>query len=245
MDVSFEFKSDKRIDFFIPNEIFEDFKRIQYRASTHYAFAVAYYAVISFLYYRCSYGKGIITQSDLKALLGLNKDNKRIDYLIKKNGLIEKIGYISNTTNYPVKKELNEFNGTYEFVYVDEFKGDFKIEGVPNKHEVKYPVKAFERNNAEGTFFDVRNTIKLDMRKFYEIINDEELGITGFLIYLRLKLYPVLMMGQENIGNELLLSRTTVKEKLKVLENKGLVMIEHEKYDYKGEKLHANTYIAR
>jgi hypothetical protein len=69
---------------YIPGEIFDDLS-LNYKSNRHYAFTVCYYILINYFYYTCYYNNRFITQQDLKELLGYNRKDKRIDYIIKKS----------------------------------------------------------------------------------------------------------------------------------------------------------------
>ena len=240
------FNNEKRIDFFVPNEIIPDFRIIEYKTNSHYAFLVAYYILISFLFYRCSYAREKILISDIKRVLGLNENNKSIDYLIRNKGLLDKLGYTISTNNYAVSKEYINDLSIFKFNYVNDYK-NVKFLGKSHNYKVKYPVKGFYRdtlnkNEENGTFFNVKNTIKIDMNTFYEIIHDEELGVIGFLIYLNFKKLKRLRIGYKKLSETLLISERCIKKKIKTLEQDGYIYVEHAKYDYKNNKTNANTY---
>src|SRR5699024_11535773 len=83
---------------FMPNEIFKDLQS-NIKTSTHIAFAYSYYYLTSWLYRNVKYAEDLpieINTKTLKKLLGYNQNYKPINYIIKKNGVLEQINYIKN-----------------------------------------------------------------------------------------------------------------------------------------------------
>jgi hypothetical protein len=219
-------------EIFIPNEIFEDFKNIEYRVNTHYAFSICYYVLISYLYYHCKYDtEFLITQSQIKQMLGISKHNKKIDYLIKSGGEIEKIGYIKPSEFIPINKSTRN-------------KIQFEISS-NNMYKVKVPIKGFERidKNGEtfkGTFFDVKNTTLVNMNHFREIAYN--INCSACLIYIIIKRFKYIEMDMDNFSDMLLMSRRSFVNCTTLLEKRKYIQIIHGNYDYITKKNYINQY---
>jgi hypothetical protein len=227
-----DYQKDKII--FIPNEIFDDFSKLKYTTNSHYAFAISYYVLITYFYYTAHYGGKLITQQDIKEILGYNRDNKQIDYIIKKNGLLDKSGYTETTSDYPVAIEHEIFDNTTEFIMIDEYKQFKYRDNESRNYKIKYPIKAFFRTKNDykdgeetGTFFYFENTTKINADEFFKIINNKELGCVGFLIYLYIKKNKSICLGYDNLSSLLNISSRTLKNKIKILEICEYINVQH------------------
>jgi hypothetical protein len=225
--------ANKELTFFIPNEIFDDLKQLKYKSNNHYSFTVCYYVLTSYLYYVSYYGFKLITNADIKKTLGYHSHDKRIDYIIKNNGLLDLIGYTISTSNYPINTTLDLHNYP-EFDLINDYsKCTF------NKYFVKYPVKGFHRYDIQGTFFDVSNTTKIDINIFINII--KILGCSGFLIYLYFKSKGRIKISYDKLSKILLISNRRLFAIINELELNKYIKVIHAKC-FKGNK-DANIYI--
>ena len=159
---------------YMPNEIFEDLKSV-IKNSPHLAFAYSYIYLVHWLYRYTKYtsSKSIITNEHIKEILGYNSKTKGLDYLIKKNGLLDELGYTLTTNDIPLHWKYDKYDGL-EFTLLHDSiaeeleinpsltKGDIlKVYQIPRKYNVKLPVKAFDRysnDDIDGTFYEVSNT---------------------------------------------------------------------------------------
>lgn len=208
----------KNIDFFVPNEIFDDL-HLNYKSNKHHSFAICYYILISYFYYISFYGEKFITQSEIKAILGYNPTNTKIDYIIKQNGLLDTSAYTETTNNIPV--QTNHVNNMPEFIMYN----NNSINLIRN-YKIKYPVKCFHRYGSDdlnGTFYDISNTTKINMNIFFKIIN--KLGCCAFVIYLLIKQNNNLIKNNDYISKKILLSKPTVAKYITMLANVGIIII--------------------
>jgi hypothetical protein len=223
----------KEIPIFVPNEIFYDFANLKYKSNKHYSFMICYYILVSYFYYYSFYGDKLITKAEIKTLLSLSKTNTRLDYITKRNGLLDSTGYTYETNNIPIKTVYNDNIPNWIYYNMNTY-----------SYKIKCPRKAFYRHSNDveytGTFYDVVNTTKVDMNIFYEIINN--LGINAFVIYLYIKKHNTLMMGYTKLANNLLMSRRIVVDKTNLLELYGYINIKHADYDFRGNFEYSNIY---
>ncbi|MGE5438102.1 MAG: hypothetical protein ACM3O3_12890 [Syntrophothermus sp.] len=197
---------------YIPDEIFNDLSMLKYKSNKHYGFTVCLYILINYLYYTCYYNNRLISNQDIKEILGYNRKEKRIDYIIKQNGLLDSSGYTKMVYDIPVS--------------VDEL---LNI----NNYSIKYPVKSFYRNlydsEITGTYYYHDNTIKISSKTFFDIINN--IDVTGYLIYLYIKKYNPLIIGYVKLSEVLKISKQNLIDKIKILELFGYISIEvHKSY---------------
>ena len=234
----------KSIAFFVPNEIFNDFKKIKYKSNGHYAYAISYYVLVSYLYFNCI----IYSPAEAKQMLGYSKTNNTVNYLTKRDGKIEKINYVKSTINYPVER-IDCTDYEVEFLCRNDFDLRKKHEGcITNNFSIKFPKKAFNRMRkglvVRGTFFDISNTTKIDMRKFFEIMNNPKLGTSAFLIYLKIRNYCLISKSYKFFEKELFISRTTAEKKINLMDKLDIINVERAKYDSDAWFQNSNTYRA-
>lgn len=185
---------------FIPNEIFGDLQGYITNGS-HVAYAYSYYYLTHFLYRNCKYlnTKVFLDGAVIKQVLGYSESNRTMNYITKKGGLLDSIGYTESTKNIPLGFELKEIEGLTFTMAFDMPKE--MLQPIPKMFFLKKPLKALERtilkHNAEtnqieevetqGTFYDVSNTHSVDFNVFMYCMANDEIGTTGFYLYSWLK----------------------------------------------------------
>ncbi|HDX9600984.1 TPA: hypothetical protein ACLBZ7_005547 [Bacillus cereus] len=196
------YKQDDRFGkIFIPNNIFEVLLKDERltkrgkRTTTHVDVAYAYIYLYTWLYRNAKYGSMSTENSDvgsLKELIGFSKTEKRINYIIKKDGVLDDLG-LTRTIPYKDAPALFQFNDdVIEFYTVS----DEKIPITNNRQTVKEPVFALENSDGEygyGTFFgsmdndNIANTHNVDFEVFIKCMTNEKLGTDAFYLYSFLK----------------------------------------------------------
>ncbi|MFV2046876.1 hypothetical protein CJ195_21860 [Bacillus sp. UMB0899] len=200
---------------YMPNEIFEDLQNY-IKNTPHIAFAYSYYYLITWLYRYCKFSlNNGISNSTIKEILGYSADTRSINYLIKKNGLLDQIEYTSTTRDFPVwwnadqiKYEELEFTLVNEVDNVKDENGEIKKprnysyeysiektyrDSVPKNFTIKYPEKAFARFEdeegkcEEGTFYKIEYTHNIPFEVFMYCMSNDDIGCTGFYLYAFLK----------------------------------------------------------
>lgn len=235
----------------MPNEIFEDL-RSNIEKAQHVAFSYSYLYFISYLYRYCEY-EGM-TQALIKEKLGYTAKEKRLDYLIKKDGILDCIGYTQTTSNYPIRWEMDDDN-IISFYTQEDYKKEYGTSSIitEKNFKVKYPVKLFHRNEEslqegvlDGTLYDISNTHKIYYRAFEKCMQSNNLGVTAFYIYgyLRWKndIYGDYRVASRVLATELGFSEPTLFKYMKEMEQCGLLKIIHKKFVGVGGE--ANLYRA-
>lgn len=231
-------------DIFLPNEIFSDLQGYIVD-STHIALAYSYSYLIQFLYRNCKYfnTEELIDVSVIKQILGYSKSNRTMNYITKKGGLLEEIGYLESTKNFPMawSYENNSFEAL-SFFMASEMDKDL-LPPVPKMFFLKCPLKAFKRvvwhkkadggieeKEMEGTFYDVSNTHSVGFDVFMYCMANKDLGVVGFYLYSWLKHKNDLFDGYDvplsNLSAETGIARRTLIKYMDFL--KGYNMIEHQ-----------------
>ncbi|MEK5036324.1 hypothetical protein MKY96_33380 [Paenibacillus sp. FSL R7-0302] len=180
---------------YTPNEIFDELTR-NISTFTHTAFAYSYMYYVTYLYRYCKFVESEkITQGDIKKKLGYSPLEKRIDYIVKKDGLLDKIGYTITTKDYPVTYDQDEF-GQISFLTIEQLKEESGRHHslAQRNYRIKYPIKSFHRTGEsyndrilDGTFYQVENTHRIDYSVFDAMMGDTELGVHCFYIYAYIK----------------------------------------------------------
>src|SRR5690606_2429898 len=186
----------------IPNDIFRTLsKNIKNKSGNtnikQSSFAYAYIICVSFLYKYAQFvdinNKTYIQNTDLKQILGYSKTTKSVDYIIKKDGVLEKIGLLKTVKDYPVsvmygEDEYNNFK-IREFItlsMMDKSHPTYKIikNIVKNKnYEVKEPVFMFKYNGGAGSLYDYSNTHRVTIKEFIKFICDEKIDNIDLMLY--------------------------------------------------------------
>lgn len=210
---------------FMPNEIFSDLQK-KIDNPSHIAFSYSYIYFITWLYRYVKYGEinELIDQKFIKKILGYNENYKKLDYLIKKNGVLEQMNYILTTKNFPIAYKYDEIDGL-EFDYIDEYKEFTNCLSIPKNYKIKFPVKAFYRypDNKEmqkeyddgyvdGTFFYVDNTHLIPFEVFLFCMTNNDLSCTGFYLYAFLS-YKTQIFDGYTASIEKLIEHTGIPER--------------------------------
>jgi len=248
---------------FMPNEIFEDLQN-NMKNGTHIAFAYSFYYLISWLYRYAKYLDTVESVKDIKKILGYNPNAKTIDYIIKKNGLLDIMEYTSTERDFPIIWHFVDEN--FEGLSFTMFSEDKELlppdylNKITNRFVIKEPIKAFyrtkedyEEGHKNGTFFEVDNTHLIPFEVFMYCMTNENIGCTGFYLYSFIKMQnqkfkgkydcPMLTLA-ENTG----LASRTMKDYLSQLRQYKLVEGIHNQEFFctaldKGKRK-ANSYIA-
>lgn len=265
----FNKKEDK---IFIPNEIFDDFKEL---GKSQVPFAFSYYYLNNWLYRYAKYGAGLeelLTQDKMKEILGYSPSNKRLNKLIKKNGLLEQMKWLETTNEIPITWEFAKNSldvsdylefGYYEYdPEIAEYTTVF-----PNNYKIKKPIRAFTRyvheedeelqeeyadGYQDGTFYEIEKTTLIPFEVFVFCMEKEDLGCTAFYLWSYLKMYNQIFSGGydiplEKLAKDLRFSKQTTIDYLKLLQKYGMIEVIHNQEAFvvglRKKDRKANTYV--
>lgn len=253
-----QFNDEYESKIFMSNEIFSDLQK-NIENPSHIAFAYSYIYFITWLYRYAKYGiiNELIDQKFIKKILGYNPTYKKIDYLIKQNGILEQMGYIRTEKDFPIAYSYDEIDGL-QFQYIDDFKEYteyIKALNVPKNFKIKFPVKAFYRNKEseedyyeDGTFFYVDRTHLVPFEVFLFCMTNEDLGCTGFYLYAFLRcmnqIYGGYRISLETLEEKTAIKGRTLDKYLDSLKKYNMIHCKVEDFVVglgKGEKI-PNTY---
>lgn len=240
----------------MPNEIFTDLKQ-NMDTGSHIAFAYTYYYYSTYLYRYCKYidDEGDkVTQNVIKEILGYSPANKKVNYIIKKGGILDTIGYTETTNDYPMAYEFEE-DTIIQFTTVSELKD--QLESMNNRNfRIKKPLKAFYRSvramaddELTGTFYGVENTHRMESEQFERVLSMGINPCTAFYIlgYIKHKndIYRTgYQRSSERLGEELGFSDKTIRKYTEKLEKARLISIERKQFhlEKKEDEHEANIY---
>lgn len=220
----------------MPNEIFLDLQS-KLKNANHIAFAYSYYYLISTLYRYCKYDGTNFTQSHIKSLLGYAATNKQIDYIIKKNGVLDQINYTQSITDYPYSWSYDTELSFDMWSTIKQSDPDlYKFND--RNYKIKYPMKCFHRTDEsrqeqiyDGTFYEIENTHSITIDTFSQIINSE-LGVTGFYLYAYLKhkcdMHKEYSRLSHLLAEDTKLKQTSLKQYISILEHHNLIQVKRD-----------------
>lgn len=247
---------DKESKIFMPNEIFTDLKGAITNSSPHLAFSYSYTYLITWIYRHAKHMSkdGIIDNGKLKEILGYNPTTKGLDYLIKKNGLLDQLGYTETVKDFPTSWTFDD--GDLEFDMYSDNKEMLTNWNLPRKYSIKYPVKSFHRFDEEvedGTFYEFTNTHCIPFEVFMYCMDNEQIGTIGFYLYSYIKRMNDMYVGGWDISiekmiNEISIPLRTLISYLDVLRKYKMIDVKYNQEFFalaiRLEDRKANTYIA-
>lgn len=161
------------------------------------SFAYSYLVCVALLYKYTHFvdiDNGTYLQNtDIKQVLGYSKTTKSIDTIIKKNGILEEIGLVQSTKDYPVSANYisDEIEGIKirDFItigMVDEsFSGYAEMKSIVKNrnYEIREPIFLFEYDDDIGTLYDYSNTHRITIKEFMEFIYNDKYNNIDFMLY--------------------------------------------------------------
>lgn len=179
-----------KIKIFMPNEILIDMKEWledgTLKSSHHQEFVYSYYFLLSYLWRYAIYSEEKFTQSKIKQFLGYNPTEKRINYIIKENGLLDSRNYTLATKDFPVSWTMDNSEGL-SFKMLEEYDLDDQrdlLKFKSNNYIVKEPLKHTGASEEEGCYWSIENTHMVDKSIFdFCLSHKEDLGLPAFYLY--------------------------------------------------------------
>lgn len=249
--------NEKESKIYMPNEIFYDLGG-EIEDGNHIPFAYSYIYLCTWLYRHTKhFNPDVYDNNIIKQILGYDKSNRTLNYLIKKNGLLDEIGYLESVRDFPISWEIEDKQLVFH-MFSDY--PDYPVK-MSNRFFLKYPVTAFTRKELdndeyymEGTFYNVTNTHMIPFEVFLFCMSKKELGVSAFYMYSYLKYRCDVDGGKCDISisllsDELKLSLTTTKKYLSLLKSYKMIDFFHNQ-DYfvagmSKEDRKSNSYMTR
>lgn len=243
---------------YLPNDIFLKLKNSKFKNGKHKLIAIVYYYIISWVY-RYAKADDIYTRdknysSVIKEMCGLNRNEKRVDYIFKGGGVLDKIKLTESLhiSEAPYLSHYDEYTNYVTFDYLKELieLGDGKK--LPSRIMIKKPLMGVNKRVVDGvtylgTFQDIEYTFNICMRDFIYLIYILKLDteVVGFYLYLMsLSSYYGGSIKRSRIAmaEELNLSEKTVTRYKNILKKHGII---REYYNNPSETKEINTIIMK
>ena len=179
---------------FMPNEIFHDLTKVIHKSS-HIAFAYTYYFLSLWLYRYAKYSSINLDTKLIKRVLGMYENNKTMNYIIKKEGVLDQLQYTYTSTDFPISWYLEEGYLTFDmFSELDIDNRKIILQQRGKNYKIKVPIKGIHRteesmndNYEDGVFYEIDNTHQVDWELFIRCMSDDKFGCITFYIYNFLK----------------------------------------------------------
>lgn len=250
---------DKESKIFIHNEIFTDLKTLRSKGSSHIAFAYAYYYLICWLYRYAKYGSINIDVKLIKQILGYNSSYQGIDYIVKKNGVLDSMNYTATTKDFPLSWTYDDCLDFDLLSDMDEDVQKIIKEARSRKYTIKFPVKTFHRtiesendNYLDGTFYEFDNTHLVPFEVFMFCMSKKEIGCVGFYLWSYLKMKCQMFndgydISLDNLSQEVMIPKSTMINYLNTLRKYKMVNCYYNQEFFcvalNEDERQANTYI--
>ena len=156
----------------------------------HKAFTLSYLWLVSYLWKYSKYGDMEISTKDIKEILGVSAIEKRMDYLIKKNGVLDSVGLLETTRNFPIHTDFSGDSGIKITQLSDLDDGIAKeyLKRYNSRYTCKKPLTQYGREGKVGMLFSKDDTLPISVLEFTRIVLCGDLGVDGFIVYSFLKL---------------------------------------------------------
>lgn len=245
------FDEEYQLEVGIPNFLFNELNELVVKKklkSTHIGFAYSYIYFITYMARYAKYEHFVPSTKEIKELLGYTPTNKTLDYIIKKDGVLDKAGITKTLDDFPVIATWEDERLDITFaseLYYDLM--DFKKERNINAQTTcKIPSYGFYDNPRlwgtgkpyNGTFFKTYfetgiDFTLIDFRIFaYCMANPQELGVNAFYLYSYLKHKNDVFGGynatSQRLADETGLSQRTLEKYRDNMRSYNMMNLEHE-----------------
>lgn len=222
---------------YINNSIFPDLLKCQdLKHISRKAYAYCYYCLITYLYLNGKYHKKQLKQTDLKEILGYSPENRGLDFISKKNGLLDEMGYTETISDFPIRIDTGRL---IVFDMYREVKRKFSLNlHIPSNYKVKFPLKAFyidkeskEAGHLNGSYYNANDCQVFDIERFLECVSNEQIGCEGFFIVSYIKMIGISLRtgsysNTRGVRDALGLSKKTFEKYINLLVKAGLLDVD-------------------
>lgn len=195
------FKDDNRANFInLDINTFDVLNKLmaegQLKNNRHKTFAFSYYWLVSYLWKYSKYGSIKIDTQDIKTILGIANE-KRMDYIIKKNGLMDSVGLTETTRNFPICTSFDDYGviNVSTLSDFDEEDAKYFLSLFNSRYTCKKPLLQYERNGKAGMMFSRDDVFSISILEFTRCVLCPEIGFDGFYIYAYLKFREKMLGG--------------------------------------------------
>lgn len=182
----------------MPNKIYPDMKQWlevgELKSPQHQEFVYCFYWMSAYLWGFAKYGEYGYTISDIKQMLGYNPNEKRINYIVKQDGLLDQKEYTSTVNDFPVLWSLKD--SELSFTMLSDY--DVLDQPLVNKFKaytpfVKAPLLSIGNDN-DGLYWNAENSHIVRGDIIVTCMANDKLKCAGVYLYGLL-----LMMRDKNL----------------------------------------------
>lgn len=212
---------------------------------SHLYFSFAYLYLTTYLFRYTKYSEVIPSTKDIKKTLTHSSIDKKVDYLIKRGGVLDSEGLTFHTTNFPLSHEFNE-SGTLVFTLLSDFNditanytSNWKKKmNINNNVGCKYNYLSFHDdinddnefvvNSKRGTFYNSKFTTNIPFEVFLYCMSNSEVGLRGFYMYSYISFMnnisgKYLNRGIVSLGEALYMSKSSTQKVIYALREYNMV----------------------
>lgn len=182
----------------------------------HVAYTFSYMYLMTYLFRYTKYEDVSPSSDEIKQLLMYSPTNKTINYITKKDGLLDSEKITTTLFDFPVVHTVTE-QGELEFTMLSSLNNNDRygtkwreVSKVNYNQSCKYPVLAFHKDipleddyitlsDYGGTFYRSENTTIIPFEIFMYCMSHSELGTVGFYLYSYIA-YRVGLKGNCQLG---------------------------------------------
>ncbi len=178
------------MDIGIFNTINDLFSKGEIKRTSHKMITFSYLWLVGYLWKYSKYNNMEINTKDIKIILGLSPIEKRIDYLIKKDGLLDSIGMLETTRDFPIYSNFDKNKGI-EITKLSNLSKDMMedyLKRYNSRYTCKKPLFQYTREGKVGLMFSKDDTIPISVLEFTRIVLCPDLGVEGLYVYAYIKM---------------------------------------------------------
>lgn len=211
------------------------------------AFSFAYYYLSSYVWKYSKYNEQLFEKKDFLNVILKRERYSSFDYLIKKDGVLEKLKILETTNNFPISNEFDKDQKQMNYLYINDIEKELKKEIMKNtfkKYSVKKPIRFYKIGDEPGYNYNQSDSIFINLKEFLTCINDKDISYLGFYFYCYIKFNIVKFGGYQNgilkttypiIKKETGFNERMITKLFKHLKEKGLLEKEVKLENVKGE----------
>ena len=249
------FKGDSDSNFInIDINTFDEFNELlakgDIKNNRHKTFAFSYYCLVSYLWKYSKYGKQEINTQDIKRILHVNPSEKRMNYLIKKNGVLDLFGFTETTRDFPISTTFDDSNiitvKTLKNVREDLAKSF--LEQYNNRYTCKKPLLQYSRGSKVGLMFSKDDVIPITIFELTRTLLCPDISFDGFYVYVYIKYrckmvaYDSINIFYEELERNIGYKKRRIRELINNLELAGMLKVDS-KYCYCDKRIsRKNSY---
>lgn len=220
-----------------------------FKTKKHKTFTFGYIWLVSYLWKYSKYGQAKYDTDAIKSILGLNEKDSRVDYIIKRDGLLDEWGYTEATRDFPIATAFeNNSLRIYTLEDIGENERRDFLRNYGNRYYCKKPIHQFEREDKTGLMFSKDDVFRITRSEFIRAALTKEIGCEGLYLYAYIKL-KLKMSVKNNIviyNNELKETTgfcdATIRRLTKNLEFAGMIKKETVAKNEGGKLTKTNSY---